>query len=130
MLHHVEIYVSDLSKSRAFYDLFLPDLGYILYQDWAGGFSFKKDKEYLVFVQAEEDFLTAGYHRKRVGLNHLAFYGGNPDEVKQLHQRLQTAGVAMLYEDRFPYAGGSEHFAFYCEDPDRIKIEIVAEEER
>lgn len=36
MLHHVEIYVSNLETSRAFYDFLLTKLGYSLYQEWEG----------------------------------------------------------------------------------------------
>ena len=42
MLHHVEIYVSDLETSRALYDFLLTKLDYSLYQEWEDGLSFKK----------------------------------------------------------------------------------------
>lgn len=45
MLHHVEIYVSDLETSRAFYDFLLTKLGYSLYQEWDKGLSYKKSRE-------------------------------------------------------------------------------------
>ncbi len=35
-------------------------------------------------------------------------------------------GCPVLYRDRHPYAGGSTHYAVYTEDPDRIKVELVA----
>lgn len=102
-------------------------MGYVLYQDWEQGFSYKKDGHYLVFVQTVEAFLAAGYHRCRVGLNHLAFAGGSPADVDQLARDLKEWGVTLLYEDRFPYAGGANHYACYCQDPDGIKIEVVGE---
>jgi hypothetical protein len=33
---------------------------------------------------------------------------------------------SMVYEH--PYAGGTDHYAVYFEDPDRIKVEVVAPE--
>lgn len=75
MLHHLEVYVSDLAKSREFYDFLLTGLGYEHYQEWENGVSFKKAEQYLVFVQTLPDFLEVGYHRCRMGLNHLAFHG-------------------------------------------------------
>ncbi|MGT2935142.1 VOC family protein [Streptococcus castoreus] len=128
MLHHIEIYVSNLAKSRTFYHFLLPKLGYHLYQDWAQGFSFKKAEQYLVFVQVKDEYADQVYHRCHSGLNHLAFYGGSRKDVQALKDQLVNQAVPMLYEDTYPYAGGSTHFAFYCEDPDRIKIEIIAEE--
>ncbi len=127
MLHHIELYVSDLAKSRDFYEFLLPYLGYELYQDWPQGFSMKMAEHYIVFVQTPADFLEAGYHRCRIGLNHLAFHGGRLEQVDNLREVLRDKGVRLLYDDRFPYAGGEKHYALYCEDPDHIKIEIVAE---
>lgn len=31
------------------------------------------------------------------------------------------------YEDRHPYAGGPDYYAVFFEDPDRMKVEIVAD---
>ncbi|WP_421409942.1 VOC family protein [Streptococcus suis] len=128
MLHHVEIYVSDLETSRAFYDFLLTKLGYSLYQEWEDGLSYKKAEQYLVFVQTPQDFLEAGYHRCRTGLNHLAFHAGTPDEIDQWRKEFLTRRVKLLYDDRYPHAGGPDYYALYLEDPDGIKIELVGEE--
>lgn len=127
MLHHVEIYVSNLETSRTFYDFLLTKLGYSLYQEWEEGLSYKKAEQYLVFVQTPEDFLEAGYHRCRTGLNHLAFHAGTPDDVDQWRKEFLTRRVKLLYDDRYPHAGGLDHYALYLEDPDGIKIELVGE---
>lgn len=125
MLHHVEINVSELGRSREFWEWFLTRLGYELYQDWDQGFSFKHGKTYLVFVQTEERFLDAPYHRKATGLNHLAFHAESRAEVDEMASFLKQKGVKLLYEDRYPYAGGPEHYAVFFEDPDRIKVEFA-----
>lgn len=128
MPHHVEIYVSNLSQSRTFYNFLLPELGYSLYKEWPQGFSYKKAEQYIVFVQVEEKYADSTYHRCRVGLNYLSFHGGTRARVQALKEKLQARGVSMLYEDGYPYAGGDNYFACFFEDPDRIKLEIVAEE--
>ena len=74
MLHHVEINVSNLKTSRAFYDSLLPKLGYSVFQEWEKGFSYKCGTTYLVFVQTVEKHLDSIYHRGQTGLNHLAFH--------------------------------------------------------
>lgn len=63
------------------------------------------------FVQTPAEFLEVGYHRCRIGLNHLAFYGGSRKQVDQLRKDLITRSVNLLYEDRYPYAGGENHYA-------------------
>lgn len=125
MLHHIELYVSDLAKSRDFYTFLLSRLGYTLYQDWEQGFSMKKAEQYIVFVQTPAEFLEAGYHRCRTGLNHLAFHGGSCKQIDRLRKDLLATGVNLLYDDRYPYAGGDDHYAIYFEDPDGVKIEVV-----
>ena len=41
---------------------------------------------------------------------------------------LQEHNVPLLYEEKYPFAGGENYFALCLEDPDRIKIEVIANE--
>lgn len=126
MIHHIELYVSNVEKSKVFWGWLLEDLGYTLYQEWEVGFSFKQDHSYIVFVQVEPRFIEEGYHRKRIGLNHLAFFGRSRLHIDELTKSLQERGTRLLYQNTHPYAGGDKHYAVYFEDPDRIKVEVVA----
>ncbi|MTH54907.1 hypothetical protein GKZ89_16005 [Bacillus mangrovi] len=126
MLHHVEIYVSDLKLSMEFWSWFLEELGYTAYQKWDQGQSYKMGSTYLVFVQTEERFLDVPYHRCRTGLNHLAFWAESRIQADEMKEKLESRGVRMLYPEKYPYAGGEQHYAVYFEDPDRIKVELVA----
>ena len=123
-MHHIEIYVSDLDKSKEFYSWILGILGFELFQEWEAGFSYKKDGFYIVFVQTKEKYLNRGYNRCNIGLNHLAFRCQSKNEIDQIRKSLIRRNIVLLYEDKYPNAGGNEHYAVYFEDPDRIKIEI------
>ena len=98
-LHHVELYCSDLDASLSFWEWLLSGLGYSLYQNWDGGRSYRLGGTYIVFVQADDELTEA------------------------IRERDDTT---LLYEDDHPYAGGEDHYALYCEDPERVKVEIVA----
>ena len=126
-LHHVEIYVKDLKRSKDFWAWLLSELGYREYKSWPQGVSYLLDQTYLVFVQTEDKYLDQPYHRCRVGLNHLAFHGGSRAFVDEITIKLKDKGVQILYEDRHPFAGGADYYAVFFEDPDRIKVEITAE---
>lgn len=126
MLHHVEINISDLNRSREFWGWLLTELGYHPYQEWDSGISWKQGATYLVFVQTEERFLAHPYHRRRTGLNHLAFHATSRQQVDDMASELKRKGIAVLYEDKYPNAGGPGHYAVFFEDPDRIKVELVA----
>ncbi len=125
-LSHVEVNVRDLAASLAFWDWFLPRLGWAQFQDWPGGRSYRSAETYIVFVAAEERHAERPYHRGGPGLNHLAFSVETAGTVDTLREELRERGVPLLYEDRYPHAGGPDVHALFCEDPDRMKVEVVA----
>lgn len=125
-LSHVEIYVSDLQASAAFWGWFLTELGYHPHQAWDKGQSWKLGATYFVIAEAEEKYKFTPYHRKHVGLNHLAFHADDAADVTAMAAALKEKGVKILYADRHPRAGGENTCAVYFEDPDRIKVEFVA----
>lgn len=123
-LHHVELYVGDLERAVTFWGWLLGELGYEPYQEWDEGISWRGGGTYLAFVQAPE--VQGGFDRRHVGLNHVAFRVDNRSEVDRLAEALQGRGARLLYEDRHPYAGGPDHYAAFLEDPDGLKVELVA----
>jgi catechol 2,3-dioxygenase-like lactoylglutathione lyase family enzyme len=125
-LHHVEVNVSNLGKSRKFWGWFLEKLGYRKYQEWKSGMSWRLGPTYIVFVQTRRKYLKTAYHRSAIGLNHLAFHARSRREVDLVTEELRARGTSILYEDDHPFAGGRNHYAVFFEDPDRIKVELVA----
>jgi len=121
-LHHVELYAADLDAAVDFWGWLLAELGYEPKAEWDGGRSWTNGPAYLVFVQADE--VDHPLDREAPGLNHLAFHAASREQVDRI-----TAGVreredaSVLYEGRYPFAGG--YYALYCEGPDGVKIEIV-----
>lgn len=127
LLHHVEINVADLERSIRFWGWFLESLGYTLFQKWESGRSWRLGETYIVFVQTVPQHLDVSYHRCRTGLNHLAFHAASRRQVDEITESLTRMGVTILYSDRHPWAGGRSYAVFF-EDPDRIKVELVAPE--
>lgn len=122
-LHHVEINVTDLAKSKEFWRCLLCDwFGYHVYQEWPKGISFKQSQTYLVFIQADPVYVVAGYLRRRTGLNHLAFYAPSREFIDQLSQEIFMKKIKILYGSPLTNDG---NYSLFFEDSDRIKIEIV-----
>jgi len=97
LLHHVEIYVSDLERSIGFWTPFMKLLGY---EDdrWSGGMNYVKEGQaYFCFLPAPKEHLSAGYHRRRVGLNHLAFQGNSRTHVDEVATWVKSSGYTTLY---------------------------------
>ncbi|MEC0092269.1 VOC family protein [Paenibacillus macquariensis] len=126
MLHHVELNVSNLSVTKDFWGWFLIKLGYVKYQQWEQGVSYKYDNTYIVFVQAKRKYMGIPYHRRRVGLNHLAFHTNSKEQVNEIMIELNKRAVKILYLDKKLRAGWQDTYAVYFEDPDKIKVELVA----
>lgn len=129
MLHHVEIYVSKLEASRAFWSALLEKIGYRETGHWGDGFTLAGgDGAYLTFVQVTGKHASQRYHRCGVGLNHLAFRVSGREVVDSLRRHCLETGIPCLYDDRYPFAnGGTDYYALFIEDPDRIKVEFVAD---
>lgn len=125
-LSHVEIYVSDLASSVEFWGWLLPKLGFTPFQQWESGRSWRLESTYLVLVQAEPSYKDQSLHRKRPGLNHLAFWAQSTDQIESITIELRQKGIPILYEDRNPEEiGAPSQYAVYFEDPDRLKVELV-----
>lgn len=128
MLHHVEIYVSDLEASHVFWSGILAKIGYEEAGRWSDGFTLRRDDDaYLTFVQVADKYRALSYHRCGVGLNHLAFRVESRALVDELLAYCRANGIATLYDATYPFAnGGHDYYALYVEDPDRMKVEFVA----
>lgn len=128
-LHHIEIYVSDLKKTIQFWKwLLTKKFSYKIAAKWNSGINFKLGATYIVFVQTEKKHLDNSYHRKKTGLNHLAFHCSSRQFVDMLTKELKKRKVTILYEDKHPFAVAPDYYAVFFEDPDRIKVEVVADD--
>lgn len=56
----------------------------------------------------------------------MAFHASSRQQVDEMTRKLTSKGVNILYTDKHPYAGGENYYAVFFEDPDRIKVELVA----
>ncbi len=123
-LHHLEFYVADLERSARFWGDLLARFGYEPFQEWDEGISFRSSGVAiaLVAVPAGGEELD----RRSAGLNHIAFGLATRSDVDALRAALSEAGVRLLYDDRYPHAGGEDHYAVFFEDPDGLKVEVVA----
>lgn len=125
-LHHVELWVPDLARALGEWGWLLRDLGYDLFQDWPAGRSWSLGGTYLVVEQSPAS--TADRHeRLRPGLNHLAFHAGTRDQLDDLMARAPGHGWRPLFEERYPFAGGPQHYAGYLENSDGFEVELAAD---
>ena len=125
--HHVELWISDLDKARSEWGWLLARVGFVLDGEWPGGQSWGGGGTYLTLTTSPN--LTSSTHdRRRVGLNHLAFAAGPSSAVDAIMSDAPAHGWQPLYHDRYPHAGGADHYAGWLENSAGFKAEVVADE--
>ncbi|WP_164233922.1 VOC family protein [Microbacterium hydrocarbonoxydans] len=124
-LHHVEIWVADLESAARSWGWLLGRVGFERIAEWPEGESWDAEGVYVTLTTSPN--LSAGGHdRRRPGLNHLAFRGGSRAEVDAIMAEAAAHGWRPLYHERYPHAGGPDHYAGWLENADGFKAEIVA----
>lgn len=97
-----------------------------LNQDWPAGRSWILHGTYLVVEQSRA--MTSDRHeRLRPGLNHLALNAGTPQQLDDLMAEAPNRGWRPLFEEKYPHAGGPQHYAGYLENSDGFEVELVAD---
>jgi catechol 2,3-dioxygenase-like lactoylglutathione lyase family enzyme len=125
-LHHVELWVPDMSRAVREWGWLLGRLGYEPYQEWPDGRSWRLGATYLV-VERSPALTAADHDRLRPGLNHLAFHAGSRMHVDALAADGPARGWTLMFPDRHPYAGGPGHCAAYLANSDAFEAELVAD---
>lgn len=126
-LYHLQIRVSNFRKSLKFYSELLRYFRWLkLHQgkDYCGWGSGAGD---IWLVQTEKKYLKPPFHRKRTGLNHVAFRVGIRKDVDRFYRNfLLRKKVPVLYGGPKEYPEYQKgYYAVFFEDPDRIKLEVV-----
>lgn len=126
-LHHVEVWLADGDEARAEWGWLLRRLGLALESEWPGGQSWGAGGAYLTLTTSP-NLTDSAHDRRRPGVNHLAFTGGAADRVDAIMAAAHEHGWRPLYQERYPRAGGPQHYAGWLENSAGFKVEIVADE--
>jgi len=122
---HLDLTVSDLETSTAFYASILPLLGFVREPDCPEGPLFSGDQFELGLQPARPGTRAALHDRYSPGLHHLAFAAPSRAAVERFWTALQSRGVPILDPPaEYPvYEPG--YYAVFFADPDGIKLEYA-----
>lgn len=123
--HHVELWVVDLHRARTEWSWLLGRLGFVPEDDWSDGSSWRAGDAYLT-ICVPPGVQGSRHDRRLPGLNHLAFHGGSRRDVDRLMAEAPEHGWNALYSERYPHAGGPDHYAGWLENGEGFKAEVVA----
>jgi catechol 2,3-dioxygenase-like lactoylglutathione lyase family enzyme len=125
-MHHLDLTVADLKRSKPFYDLVLGFLGYrcIKDEDRIAVFDLTlPDGVCGIAIRAAER--PRAHDRYTIGLHHFAWSADDRQDVDRLHERLVAAGVTILDAPAEYPQYGTGYYAVFFADPDGLKLEYV-----
>ncbi len=124
-VHHVFVNVTDMARSRAFYDWLMPQLGYATSWGWDTGHGYLNPHGSFWLKVADPALSTVAFSKDRVGLCEIAFAATSREEVDALGRALVARGVPVLHPPgEYPeYVPG--YYAVFFSDPDGMKLELV-----
>jgi catechol 2,3-dioxygenase-like lactoylglutathione lyase family enzyme len=120
-IEHLGLNVPDVEAARAYFDVFLPMVGYV--REWEAGYRPTDWKGAQLFIYPA---LEEGEHsRLRTGLSHISFLVGTRAEVNRVYEWVVERGDEVLHSPRvFPEYGETFYATFFL-DPHGFHLEVV-----
>ncbi|GAO78873.1 VOC family protein [Sphingopyxis sp. C-1] len=128
LVHHIDLTVTDKSRSRVFYGAVLGFLGYRRSADYDHGSDWDHAGEpfhSIGIIEARGDGANRTHDRYSPGLHHLAWTADSRDDVDALHDLLRSIGAEILDPPADYPRYGPTYYAVFFADPDGLKLEFV-----
>jgi catechol 2,3-dioxygenase-like lactoylglutathione lyase family enzyme len=126
-ISHIGINFSSEEKSFPLWKDLLEYLEFKIIPD-GNHFDANDGHSFLCFTTTKPDYRQPLFHRRRTGLNHVAFGVASRQMVDTfVEEFIKPRGIELLYAGAKEYDYAEGYYAVYFEDPDRIKVEVAYE---
>ena len=115
MIEHVSVPVSDMAKSKKFYDAALKSLGYEPYRDYA--------PEAVGYLEGESTSFWLARKEGSITPIHVALLGHSKESVQEFHKNALAAGGKDNGAPGFRKDYGPDYYAAFVYDLDGNNIE-------
>ncbi|WP_241781873.1 VOC family protein [Paenibacillus sp. DMB5] len=134
IIDHIQITVKDIRVAEAFYDKFLPLLGYDIQNKASIAIS---EHDFIVveylhpslafgITSPRAAFQNEEIHRRKPGsLHHLAFKAETRKEVDDIYLSLVEIGAIIVEQPRLYPEYAPDYYAVFFKDLEGIKYEVV-----
>ena len=119
-IDHLSVSVSDLKRSRAFYDYVLKFLGFRLLDEYEEAVGWTNGKTRFWIMQADAEGKRHPYRFRHVGFHHYAFQLENRKDVDALERHLKKKNIEIADPAGEYY---DDYYAVFFLDPDGMKFE-------
>ena len=134
ILDHIQITVKDIRTAEAFYDRFLPLLGFDTHNKVSAVIE-EHDLQVIEYIHPLLAFAISSprtafendtIHRRKPGaLHHLAFKANSRAEVDSIYSGLMEIGATIVTPPKLYPEYGPNYYAVFFKDLDGIKYEVV-----
>jgi glyoxylase I family protein len=124
-IDHIYLSVTDFSRSEAFYDAVMETFGLHKGDKAIAGESHAHYVAPAFQLTIRPARSSEPFDPYRAGLHHLCFQAADRAAVEECHRRLGALGVTVTAPAVYPEYN-PEYYAIFFEDPDGIRLEVVA----
>ena len=122
---HIALNVSNIERSKLFYDKILPPLGLKLFHTSNKSFYYIGGRTGLLIQQLDKDFLVSKnvFSQNNIGLHHLCFRMRSKQAIDDYYKIILNSKCKII---RGPLLGEWVPGYYYLlfEDPDNIRLEV------
>jgi len=119
-IDHLSVRVSDIKKSRIFYDKLFEFLGFKILGDYGDSIGWTNGKTRYWIGQADTQGKRVKHRVGNVGLHHYAFELRNRSDVDALGAFVKKLGAKIVDPPSEYY---EDYYAVFFLDPDGLKLE-------
>lgn len=129
-INHINLSVSNMERSVAFYDKLLFSLGFQpgLNEsgEWGAVKGYRAGETELEIIHEKE--IEYKPFNRYVGLNHIAFQAESQEKVDEAYKLVKELGVKITRKPKTYPEYSDSYYAFFFRDPDGIPLEVMFSE--
>lgn len=123
-IDHVGLGVPDVDVARAYYDEFMPLVGFV--RQWGTGYRATDWYGAQIFLYPVVE--DGGYSRHRIGLQHISFHVATRAEVHRVFEWAKARGHEVVHEPRLFPEYNERFYATFFLDMHGFMLETVTYE--
>ncbi len=124
-IDHLAIRVSDLARSKAFYDRLLGFMGFVREWEFGEVVGWNNWETMFWITQTDAQGLAHPHRTGNVGFHHYAFELESAAQVDDLHAHLVEMGAEIVDPPAAYPDYGEGYYAVFFLDPDGLKLEAM-----